>query len=117
MKTDLTSLQTYLPIHFKSQNKFISLDPVICLLLDYLYKFPKAEKKKFIHKDLLCKINYLFSKYLLSSFFVPDTVLDGVIKINKVPALLGIMGRKTINISINEKNYLLNSLQEIKIKA
>lgn len=45
---------------------------------------------------------------------MPDTVLDGVIKINKVPAFLGILGRRTINTHINEKNYLLNSLQGIK---
>ena len=37
---------------------------------------------------------------------MPDTVLDGVIKINKVPAFLGILGRRTINIHINEKNNL-----------
>lgn len=111
MKTDLTSLQTYLTIQFKSQNMFISLDPVILLLMDYLYKFPKAEGAgKFIHKDLLCRINDLFSKYLLSSFYMPGIVLDGVIKINKVPALLGIMGRKTINIYINEKNNLFTKL-------
>ena len=58
--------------------------------------------------------DYLFSKYLQSYFYVPDTVLDGVIKINKVPAFLGILGRRTINTHINEKNYLLNSLQGIK---
>ena len=37
---------------------------------------------------------------------MPDTVLDGVIQTNRVPALLGIMGRKMINIYINEKNNL-----------
>lgn len=80
MKTDLSSLQSNLTVHFKSQNMFIFLDPVILLLLDYLYKAnSQKEKKQFIHKDLLCRINYSFNKYLLSSSYVPDTVLDGVI--------------------------------------
>ena len=46
MNTDPTSWQTYLTIHSKSQDMFTSLDPVIFLLLDYLYKSPNVGGEK-----------------------------------------------------------------------
>ena len=47
---------------------------------------------------------------------MPDTVLDGVIKINKVPAFLGILGRRTkespeIAYKISEHVYLEKRVQ------
>lgn len=58
------------------------------------------------NKDLLGRINYSFNKYLLNSSRVPDTVLDGVIKVNKVPCSPGTtlqMWQKAVSTYRNEK--------------
>lgn len=79
MNTDPTSWQTYLTIHSKSQDMFTSLDPVIFLLLDYLYKSPNVGEKKFAtQRSSMQGIIYSVNIYRVSS--MPDTVLDGVIK-------------------------------------